>query len=75
MSITAKELAKMLQLSEAAVSMALNNKAGVSTATRQRVLKTAREQGYDFSRIQEPKEPQIEKAPCLLSFSKNTAPL
>lgn len=53
MSITAKKLAEMLQLSEAAVSMALNNKPGVSTATRKRVLETAREQGYDFSRLKE----------------------
>jgi len=51
MSITAKELAKQLQLSEAAVSMALNHKPGVSTATRKRVLEAARENGYDFSRI------------------------
>ena len=38
MSITAKELAKQLNLSEAAISMALNNKPGVSTFTRKRVL-------------------------------------
>ena len=50
MSITAKELARKMGLSEAAVSMALNNKPGVSTATRQRVLKTAQELGYDFTR-------------------------
>ena len=40
MSITAKELAKILNLSEAAVSMALNDKPGVSTETRKRVLET-----------------------------------
>ena len=34
MSITAKELAKKLNLSAAAVSMALNNKPGVSTDTK-----------------------------------------
>lgn len=61
MSITAKELAKLLQISEAAVSMALNSKPGVSTATRQRVLQAAREHGYDFTRIQEAKEPHTEK--------------
>lgn len=70
MSITAKELAKMLQISEAAVSMALNNKAGVSTATRQRVLQTAREHGYDFSRIQEAREPQTEKGTVSFVFYK-----
>lgn len=51
MSITAKELAKQLNLSEAAISMALNNKPGVSTLTRKRVLEAAASAGYDFSRI------------------------
>ena len=50
MSITAKELAARLGLSEAAVSIALNNRPGVSTATRRRVFEAAREAGYDFSR-------------------------
>ena len=53
MSITAKELAKKLNLSPAAVSMALNNKPGVSTATRRLVLDTAKKYGYDFVRISE----------------------
>ena len=53
MGITAKELAKKLNLSAAAVSMALNNKPGVSTATRRLVLDTAEKYGYDFSRINE----------------------
>ncbi len=51
MAITAKELAKKLNLSESAISLALNNKPGVSTATRKRVLAAAKENGYDFSRI------------------------
>ena len=51
--ITAKELAKQLNLSEAAVSMALNGKVGVSEKTRARVLAAAKQQGYDFSRIKE----------------------
>ena len=50
MAVTAKELAALLGLSEAAVSLALNNKPGVSTATRKRIIETARQQGYDFSR-------------------------
>lgn len=53
MAITAKELAKILNLSEAAVSMALNHKPGVSTATRKKVMETARAYGYDFTRINE----------------------
>ncbi|HWT26854.1 MAG TPA: LacI family DNA-binding transcriptional regulator [Mobilitalea sp.] len=61
MSITAKELAKMLEISEAAVSMALNNKSGVSTATRQKVIETAKKHGYDFTRIEEVIETKTEK--------------
>ncbi len=53
MSITAKELAKKLNLSQAAISMALNNKAGVSTSTRIKVLEAAKKYGYDFTRIEE----------------------
>ena len=49
-SITAKELAALLQLSESAVSLALNNKPGVSRETRKRVMEAAREHDYDFSR-------------------------
>ena len=45
MSITAKELAKQLNLSEAAISMALNNKPGVSTLTRKRVLEAPASNG------------------------------
>ncbi len=50
MKVTAKELAAALGLSEAAVSMALNNKPGVSTATRRKVLEEAEHRGYDFTR-------------------------
>lgn len=50
MSITAKELAAKLNLSESAVSIALNHKPGVSSATRARVLEAARIYGYDFSK-------------------------
>ncbi len=51
MAITAKELAKKLNLSATAVSMALNNKPGVSTATRDLVIKAAEKYGYDFTRL------------------------
>lgn len=53
MSITSKELAKILNLSPAAISMALNNKPGVSTATRKLVMETADKYGYDFSKLAE----------------------
>lgn len=49
--VTAKEIAKQLNLSEAAVSIALHNKAGVSTKTKKKVLELAQKLGYDFSKI------------------------
>lgn len=51
MSVTAKELAGKLGLSATAVSMALNNKTGVSPDTRARVIKAAEEYGYDFTKL------------------------
>ena len=53
MSITAKELAKQLGLSPSAVSIALNNKPGISTETRKKILDAARVSNYDFSKIGE----------------------
>ncbi len=55
MRITAKELAAKLNLSAAAVSIALNGKPGVSTETRKLVLEAAEKYGYDFTRISEKK--------------------
>lgn len=51
MRITAKELSALLGLSEAAVSLALRGKNGVSIETRKRVLAAAEQYGFDFSRI------------------------
>ena len=48
-SITAKELAQKLGLSQTAVSMALNNKPGVSTETRRMIIEAAEKYDYDFS--------------------------
>ena len=50
MAVTAKQIASEMGLSEAAVSMALNNKPGVSSETRRAVLDCAKRIGYDFSR-------------------------
>lgn len=44
--VTAKDIAKKLQLSPAAVSLALNGKPGVSENTRSLVLETAMQMGY-----------------------------
>jgi Transcriptional regulators len=49
MAVTAKEIAKILDISPAAVSIALNNKPGVSEETRQRVQEAAKRYGYLYS--------------------------
>lgn len=51
MGISAKELAQQLSLSPAAVSIALNDKPGVSELTRKRVIDAAKAQGFDFARV------------------------
>lgn len=53
MIISAKELARRLNISAATVSMVLNNKPGISEKTRQTVLEAAREFGYEPPRKQE----------------------
>ena len=73
MAVTAKELAKQLGLSESAVSLALNQKPGVSTATRNRVLETARELGYDFSRIRAAALPQRSGSIYFIIYKKHGA--
>ncbi len=50
MSISAKELAQKLHISQSTVSMVLNNKPGISDKTRALVLDAATEYGYDFSK-------------------------
>ncbi len=50
MSVTAKDIAKELNISAAAVSMALNNKPGVSDETRALVFETANRMGFKFSK-------------------------
>lgn len=51
MSITAKKLAEKLGVTPATVSMALNNKPGVSQKTKQRIWEAAEKEGYDFYRV------------------------
>ncbi len=71
MAVTAKDLAKKLNLSEAAVSMALNHKPGVSTKTRQRVLQTAEEMGFDLTkRTEAVKKPPVRQGTVTLIIYK-----
>ena len=50
MSITAKDIAKKLNISAASVSMALNNKPGVSDELRAKIFDTANEMGFQYSK-------------------------
>lgn len=52
MKITAKQISEQMGISAAAVSMALNNKPGVSLEMRHRIIDVATQMGYDFTRIQ-----------------------
>jgi len=73
MSISAKELSKLLNLSEAAISMALNNKTGVSTATRKLVIETARKHGYDFTKLRGKNTGDIYGSICFVIYKKSGA--
>ena len=73
MGITAKELAGKLNLSEAAVSLALNHKNGVSSATRSRVMEAAREYGYDFSKRKAPVHTHRTRSVCMVVYKKTGA--
>ncbi|MCL2604091.1 MAG: LacI family DNA-binding transcriptional regulator [Defluviitaleaceae bacterium] len=57
MGITGKELANLLNLSEAAISMALRDKQGVSTQTRKRILEAAEKYGYDYTKTEKKRKP------------------
>ena len=46
MAVTVKDIADVLQISPATVSLAINNRRGVSEKTRERVFEVAREMGY-----------------------------
>lgn len=70
MSVTAKELARLLGLSPAAVSLALNNKPGVSAQTRQLVWDKAKQLGYDFSRNTD-RRSGINGTICFLSYRRH----
>lgn len=73
MAITAKELARILNLSEAAVSMALNGKPGVSTVTRKRVFDTALAHDYDFLKIRDIEHRNLGGSICFAIYKKSGA--
>lgn len=70
MAITAKELARKLNISATAVSMALNNKPGVSTETRKSIIHAAEKYGYDFTKLSYKKN-QAGDIYCIIYKSHN----
>lgn len=56
MGIKVKDLAKMMNLSPSTVSLVLNNRPGISDATRKKVKDAVRELGYEELLVQEPEE-------------------
>jgi LacI family transcriptional regulator len=50
MGIRAKDIAKIAEVSPAAVSLALNNKPGISPDTRERIIRIAKDLGHDGPR-------------------------
>ena len=73
MSITAKELAEKLGISPASVSMALNNKSGISQATRHLILDAAEKEGYDFYRVSSKNKDRIQGTIYFVFFKKHGA--
>ena len=73
MSITAKELAEKLGISPASISMALNNKPGISQATRRRILDAAEKEGYDFYRVSVKNKDKIPGTIYFVFFKKHGA--
>lgn len=71
MSVTAKELAQKLGISATAVSMALNNKPGVSTETRAKIISAAEKYGYDFTRIR--RDPNRSGSIYIILYKTNNA--
>ena len=47
MAVTVKQIAELANVSRGTVDRVLNNRSGVSEATRQKVLKIAKELHYD----------------------------
>jgi DNA-binding LacI/PurR family transcriptional regulator len=64
--IRAKDLAKRLGLSAAAVSMALNGKSGISEETRERVMTEAHKAGYFVPKARQAKQAREQRG--LVSF-------
>ena len=59
MGIKVKDLASMLNLSPSTVSLVLNNRPGISEATRNKVRKAVKDMGYEELLVSESQEKRI----------------
>jgi LacI family transcriptional regulator len=71
MSVRIADIAKAADVSPSAVSLALNNKAGVSTGVKQRIITIAVEMGYKTSLIDQYKVPAENITIRLLQIAKH----
>ena len=75
MAVTAKDIAKIVGISPAAVSMALNNKPGVSSRTREMVVEIAKKYGYKLphNELRELNDIHREGSICFVIYKKSGA--
>lgn len=71
MAVTAKQIAKELGISEAAVSLALHQKYGVSQETRRRVIETARALGFDMTKLTPVSDKTKDGTICIAYYNKH----
>jgi len=59
-SVTMRQIAEALGVSVSAVSIAMNNGPGVTEDLRAKVIRVARDMGYDFGRLQKKRSVEVE---------------
>lgn len=69
MAISAKELSRIINVSEATISMVMNHKSGISRTTIDKVLEGAVKYGYDISRYYQTSSET--KNICFLTYKKS----
>ncbi len=72
--ISMRELAELLNVSVASVSVALRGKPGISEETRARILEEAKKRGYDMNRIHTPFSKGLIEVLDYTYYSRSTAP-
>lgn len=71
MNFKAKDIAEMLNISTATVSLVLNDKPGVSEETRAKVYSAIKELGYNYDYLQKYTQPKVERNLRLLVYKKH----